>query len=182
MNRKHDMYPFPLQYDQRLLFVEKGRDGYGMPIDTFSAVVNGERLVIPSRIYERAKTIFKGRDQAEEQMWACWFSRHHNGFVREDCLRFLLRSRELRSFSIPYILKLAEEYVVELAELILSSFAVLPGRALSRFVRENPAWIPLMQQRCRSYWNCYYRNQYPCFEEYPGRLIIENLYTVSKGA
>ncbi len=150
-------------------------------IGLFSARIGGERIVAPDRIYYRydRSTLHTG-DTVQAQVAACLFSRHHNGHVREECLRSLLEHTEPPLFVIPYILKLAEEYVLALVELVRKHLARLPEENLARFLKENPKWLPLMYQRCASYWDCYYR-RYPRLEDYPGmRLIAELKQVVTK--
>ncbi|SHN69973.1 hypothetical protein [Desulfovibrio litoralis] len=141
----------------------------------FCATINGERLIIPYRIYnEYNDYLEKIPEGLHRTFTAAFFSRHHNGYVREQCLRYLIHLADIQLYIIPYILKLVEEYVVELAEIVLNEFDSLPDQLLTVFVQENPAWLPLMYQRCVSYWNCYYRERYTCLNDYPG-IKIYNL-------
>lgn len=150
------------------------------PDDVFTAVVGGERLVVPYRVYaDYTKNLYAGHADLQQIAAACFFSRHHNGRVREECLRFLLHSTNMRDFAVPYIFKLAEEYVVELAEIILKNFSMAPRRTLEDFARENPQWTRLMRQRSVSYWNCYYRHRYARLEDYPGIILSDMLREIA---
>ena len=182
MQQQYLCNPFPRQYQQQTAYIKKLLMQPELcSDDCFSAVVEGERLAIPSRVYHACnKNMFKGLLMLESQIAACFFSRHHNGYVREECLSFLLRPAALPAFVLPYLLKLAEEYVVELVEMLWKHFSLLSIEALTRFVLDNPKWMPLMYQRCVSYWNCYYRRQYPHLKDYPGIVIFNELNMIIK--
>ena len=146
----------------------------------FSAVVAEETLVIPYRVYTDCnENIYHVYEDFQPVVAACYFSRHNDGFVREGSLHFLLNSENMQDFALPYILKLAEEYVVELAEIIINKFELLPKCMLENFVRENAQWPQRMYQRSTSYWNCYYRNRYKRLGDYPGIIISNKLKEIA---
>jgi hypothetical protein len=80
----------------------------------FAVSCGGEVIHIPYRIYRPAMSEgqFAALSPVERSIAACWFSRHHDGYVRE---RFL---RALPAFDSPwiiaYVVALSGEYVVEL--------------------------------------------------------------------
>lgn len=76
---------------------------------------------------------------------------------------------------IPYILKLAEEYVLEIIHLIYEKMDSVPSDLLRRFIRENPQWLPRMYARCASYWDCYHKWRYHDLRKYPGIAIYMRL-------
>ena len=99
---------------------------------------------------------------------ACIYTRHHDGFVRHDRLSHVLGSGEL--WTAPFILRLIGEYVVEIVISIAGALAADPGirHSCVQVAAENPDFIELTRQRAVSYWDCYYRRQYPRLGSYPG--------------
>lgn len=139
-----------------------------------SAVLQGERVAFPYRIYERpmcgGSSVPGGATGA---MLDCLLTRHHDGFVRQEHLGRLL-GRTVEPFMLPYILRLAEEYVIEIIRDIVKACERLPKEPLALFMRENPRWLSLMRDRCASYWDCYYKRRFP-LKEYPGIILVESL-------
>ena len=82
--------------------------------------------------------------------------RHHDGRVRHKALPQILASNA--PWTIPFVLQLCGEYVIELGEDVLTSLTRdLPDRpalqkAYKHFAQENPEFISLTEQRAASYW------------------------------
>ena len=144
-------------------------------INTFTAVVENTQIFIPQRIYDDTMNSFGALPR---KLMLCLFTRHHNGHVRERSLRALSTEFPMELFMIPYILKLAEEYVIELTNYVEGMLPSVPNHLLLRFLQENAAWLPLMRSRCASYWDCYHRSRYPSFKEYPGAKIYARLKAI----
>ena len=119
--------------------------------DLFRVVLEGKQYTIPYRTYE-GKRFFDRSQQA-----LCDDTRHHDGFVREKNLLMLLKCKEIHYASLPYILKLAEEYVLEITKMVNDNLHRIPEAMWKDFLGENPKWLDIMECRCISYWDCYYR-------------------------
>lgn len=141
----------------------------------FSAIIDNECIRAPYRMYcEYSRSrIDRSPDPLQRILLSCLFSRHYDGYVREDCIRKILENpHDAEPFVIPYILKAAEEYVVSITVLVEERLPMFPPHPLARFLAENPRWLPLMRSRCASYWNCYHRHDYPKLADYPGERLV----------
>lgn len=139
------------------------------------AVVLGERVQIPTRIS------FRGLTHGELQQWQqsswpaalCLCTRSTDGYIRQVSLRRVLTTKE--SWGIPFVVLLAGEYVVEIAEDLVASLPAFDRDAYINFVRENRPMMRLLRSKATSYWDCYYRDDYPDRRTYPGLAFIDEL-------
>jgi hypothetical protein len=139
---------------------------------TFLASCNGEPLHIPYRIYVPpiSDIDFASLNVTEQSITACWFTRHHDGYVRERFLRALPAFD--KPWIIAYVIALCGEYVVELLNYIWEHRNRFHPEMLGSFLRENPILLCKTRQRIRSYWNCYYRHASPHFNNYVGNQLL----------
>ena len=135
----------------------------------------GEPVHIPARVYfaEPHALALAGLSDTQAGILHCVYTRHHNGFVREKHVRWLFDMPQ--AWVPPFVLQLLGEYVLEIIALVAENVAVLPPEPYQKFIRENPVYIDLLKQRIVSYWNCYYRVQYPHFRAYAGFQAAERL-------
>ena len=140
--------------------------------EPFSVSCAGETLFISCRIYfpPPSDAAFRALDSTEQPIVACWFTRHHDGHVRE---RFL---RALTVFDcgwvIAYVVALCGEYVVELLRCIWERRSLFDLLALGRWLRDNEPFYARTRSRIVSYWDCYYRSSFPRFTDYVGSHIL----------
>lgn len=149
---------------------------------SFQAVVGEDRVTIPERIYHQELTP-EGLSSRQQTILHCLFSRHHDGFVRQRHLRQILTCTE--PWVLPYILRLAGDYVIEIVTDVHAALADLttPGSPLQqrygRFMADNPDLLPLIEQRTASYWACHHRTEFPRLADYPGRHLVTALQTAA---
>jgi hypothetical protein len=142
------------------------------PSHSFSVNCAGETLHLPQRIYYPPPSdgAFRALQGAEQSIVACWFTRHHDGHVRE---RFL---RALTGFDcawiIAYVVTLCGEYVIEILRYIWERRDLFDRIELERWLRENQPFYARTRSRIVSYWNCYYRSEFPRFDDYIGSYLI----------
>jgi hypothetical protein len=142
------------------------------PSHSFSVHCAGETLHIPQRIYYAppSDSAFRALHGTEQAIVACWFTRHHDGHVRE---RFL---RALTAFDcawiIAYVVALCGEYVIEILRYIWERRDLFDGSELGGWLRENPPFYARTRSRIVSYWHCYYRTEFPRFDDYIGSRLI----------
>jgi hypothetical protein len=111
---------------------------------------------------------------------ACWMSRHNNGKLRQKALRQILRADVEVAWTIPFVMQLCGEYVIEIGSDVLAfvtnSLPTRPNlrRDYAQFVRDNPEFIGITRQRAESYWLAYHRHQLPK-DQYPQFQAIEAL-------
>jgi hypothetical protein len=67
----------------------------------------------------------------------CLGARHHDGHVREACLKQLLLQE--RAWTVPFVVHLCGEYVLEIIEVIGAALPEWNADALERYLRENRA-------------------------------------------
>jgi hypothetical protein len=96
-----------------------------------------------------------------------------DGHLRQAALRLVIRVDE--PWSIPFVVLLAGDYVVEIGAELVSSLPALNRQAYASFVRENDALLRLLQARATSYWDCYYRRSYPDHSLYPSLIFLQEL-------
>jgi len=157
--------------------------------EPFKVNLESNTLFIPTRIYTDKGQLDKLEKLSlkQKEMVYCLFSRHHDGFVRERCLREFITSNN--SFTAPYILKLLGEYVIEIIEVIYQNRENLNKENLLSYISENPEQYERIRQQVYSYWDCFYRSAYPkykrglnpggqCQQDYPGIKMIKYINTL----
>jgi hypothetical protein len=150
----------------------------GQSAHSLCVIVSGERITIPRRIYV-FEPDFRFRSPKEQRFVDCLLTRHHDGFVRERALERVFGINA--PWSIPYIVQLMGEYVIEILDQIDSKFDRIDSAMLGAFVLENPSFIRLTKQRVQSYWHCYYRWKFER-EDYVGFRLMHRLDEVGLAA
>ncbi|EDY18575.1 conserved hypothetical protein [Chthoniobacter flavus Ellin428] len=140
--------------------------------EPFTVSCGGETLLIPCRIYfpRPSDNAFRALHDTELSIVACWFTRHHDGYVRERFLRSLTAFDS--AWIIAYVVALCGEYVIELLRYIWDRRELFDRLALGRWLHENEAFYRQTRSRIVSYWNCYYRSTFPCFTDYVGSHLV----------
>ena len=111
----------------------------------------------------------------EKRIYDCIFTRHCDGRIREKHLKRLL-SAGIHEWLMPYILRLSSEYVVEIIEIIYEAIKGSENRMVQDFCCSNPVLLKRAYTRMKSYWECYYKYQYPMFEDYVGEKLFEECF------
>ncbi|MGK5052677.1 hypothetical protein [Janthinobacterium sp. RB2P8] len=145
------------------------------PSAPFDVHQDGRLLRIPMRTYYHREQLLACTHLADDAgvLALCLGTRHHDGHLREACLRQLLLQE--RAWTIPFVVHLCGEYVLEIVEAIEAALPAWNGEALARYLRENPAYVDTLERRTISYWSCYYRRRYPVWEDYPARRTMAAL-------
>jgi hypothetical protein len=139
----------------------------------FDVVVGGERLTIPHRLYS---ALTPGQWAVPSPTLACLLTRHHNGYVRAQFVETVLALNT--PWSIPYLIALIGEYVVQILDQIDARFDEVDPLLLALYFQENPSMLALTQARVTSYWACYYRS-IPR-EEYVGFRLVRRIEALAK--
>ena len=148
---------------------------------TYQVMSGGGTLTIPRRLYVDRGLLWAdaGRDATARGIAWCLGTRHHDGYVREACLAWLLAAPQ--AWMAPFIVHLVGEYVDEIVQRIE---AALPGcapdmrAALAAFVRENPRYLDTIERRTISY------RPYGCAASatYSGKRVIALLRALGREA
>lgn len=135
--------------------------------------VSGRSVYIPTRL-----SFFKGTavTQFPEQTpfaARCLLSRSTDGYVRQRAIRSVFRLEE--AWVVPFVILLTGEYVVEIINDIAAELSTLNRAVYSNFTRENRSLMRRLQSRAISYWDAYYRSNYPDRSTYPGLIVLNEL-------
>ena len=146
------------------------------PRHAFAVNVDGEGLRIPYRLYYEPGLLRReliNSQSVARLILLCCGTRHYDGNLRQECLRQLINIEV--SWLIPYLLQLAGEYVVEIAEEVANAIGERNPATLRAFALENPSYLATLNRRVTSYWNCYHRHAYPERNDYPGAKVLAAL-------
>lgn len=140
-----------------------------------SVSIGGEQLHIPARVYYDTERLLTAATAPGDAglIALCLGTRHHDGFVREQCLRRILTSDA--PWLAPFVVQLLGEYVIEIIELILERFSQGIEAKYLDFYQHNLAYCEGVEQRATSYWAAYYRHRFATREEYPGLMALAAL-------
>ena len=103
----------------------------------FAVRQDGRLLHIPSRTYYDRERLLACTQLAGDAgvIALCLGTRHHDGHLREACARQLLQQE--RAWTVPFVVHLCGEYVLEIVEVIGAALPAWNGEALARYLREN---------------------------------------------
>lgn len=109
----------------------------------------------------------------------CIYSRSCDGFVRLKHLQSLLLM-DYADWAIPYIVKLCDEYVIEILEMTYDILKEQDTERIKRFCLENVQSFCKSYNRMISYWNEFYRDRCYNFHEYIGRKLFRECFGYSR--
>ena len=136
-------------------------------------IIGNHVVAIPYRMYllDISDTEYEKLNQIQQQMLCCIYTRSFNGYVREKYLRKLL-DIPFEQWAIPFIVKLCDEYVLELLEIIYDKLKERDNTDIQSFCLKNKGMIRKSYSRMISYWNEYYRGYETDFGKYIGRKLF----------
>ena len=152
------------------------QDGYNSDKEIYY-LTDGSEIRFPYRIlFEDDDYAYSDLDNLEKKIYDCIFTRHCDGHIREKHLKNLLIA-EMHEWFMPYILRLSSEYVVEIIEVIYETIREKDNRQIQDFCSSNPILLKRAYTRMRTYWECYYKRQYPEFKYYVGRKLFNECFS-----
>jgi hypothetical protein len=169
-------FPSRLRQSARAVIASVAAGDARATVAALKVNVDHEALRIPVRLYCDPDLLRWKLDNAygvEKLIVACLGTRHHDGYLRQQCLGHLLRSEA--SWITPYIVQLAGEYVIEIIDDVAAGIVLRDTSSLAAFVRENPDYLATLGRRVTSYWNAYHRRAYPNRHNYPGSKVMAHL-------
>lgn len=151
-------------------------------LHSYQVMLGGETLTIPWRLYvERGLPLDDaGRDATARGIAWCLGTRHHDGYLREECLVRMLGAPQ--GWMAPFIVHLVGEYVIEIVrriEAALPGFTPQMRSALAAFVRDNPHYLDTIERRTISY---RFWGGPPPLVDYPGKRVIALLRALGQEA
>lgn len=154
----------------------------GTSVDYYAYTLpDGQHVAIPYRVYLRDdRPNIEMLPPVQQMICHCIFSRSSDGFVREHHIRALLRG-DLPDWVLPYLLKIADEYILEIVEALYDNLRERDTARLRAFCRMNPAEFLRGRDRMLSYWDAYYRSRYFRLSDYPGQKLYKECFGYTKG-
>lgn len=142
---------------------------------------NGESICFPYRIYFTDKIADLGEifTPNQEIIYHCIFSRSYDGYVREKHIAALLEA-EATDWVIPYIVKICEEYVLKILDMVYSKLSETDTSAYKEICRLNLEQFVKGHDRMISYWNEYHRDKRYNFCDYIGKKLYEECFGYTK--
>ena len=142
---------------------------------------NGETVSFPYRIYyiEDNVSVLSELTQTQRIIYHAVYTRSCDGFVREKHLKELFES-EMPEWIYPYILKLSDEYVIEIVECIYGELCLRNTDLLKKFCFLNLNQFLKSHARMISYWNEYHRNRCYRYRNYVGRRLFKECFGYSR--
>ena len=130
-------------------------------------------VAIPYRMYllDISDAEYEKLNQTQKQILCCIYTRSCNGYIREKYLRKLL-DMPIERWVIPFVIKLCDEYVIELIEIIYDKLKERDNTDIQDFCLKNKITISKSYARMASYWNEYYRGYELNFKKYIGRKLF----------
>lgn len=138
---------------------------------------NGESICFPYRIYFIEKLVNPNEifTPTQEIIYHCIFSRSCDGYVREKHIAAILKV-ETPDWVIPYIIKICDEYVLEILELVYNKLSEIDTSVYKEICRLNSGQFLLGYNRMISYWNEYYRKKCCNICDYVGKKLYEECF------
>ena len=137
--------------------------------------VVGERLTIPYRVYfnEADLVLVERLSSVQRSILHCIYSRHYNGYIRQKHLESLIGISE--DFVCPFVIQSLGEYVVEILEVLDRLLTTPVVDRYASFLSCNRFFWKQTQSRMVSYWDAYYRQDFPELNQYVGKRISDRL-------
>lgn len=111
-------------------------------------------------------------------MYSCLLTRHHDGHIRQRQLERILSVSE--PWVVPFVIQLTGEYVIEILNTCEAHLPALNPGLYGTFIRDNPRYFQMTQDRMISYWDCYYRGQYKYRSDYVGFRLFDRFREFSQ--
>ena len=127
---------------------------------------------IPDKVIEKVSL-------RQQMIIHCIYSRNCDGFVRQKHMYSLLHM-DYEDWAIPYIVKICDEYVIEIVEMTYDILKEQDTERIKRFCSENIVPFCKSYNRMISYWNEFYRYKYTDFQKYIGRKLFRECFGYSR--
>lgn len=164
-----------------------------IPTDTFSDCsmcvsensisykLGNETILIPESVYffEPEESKISKLTEMQKQILYCIYTRSCEGRLREKYVQKLLEM-DFAAWSIPYIVKLSDEYVIEILFRIYEFLRGRKNEDIKAFCIANKEMMRRSYSRMISYWNEYYREGNPVLDEYIGEKVFRECFDYNK--
>lgn len=159
--------------------IRRDRVTFLQAFDAIEYRLREETVQIPYRTYfsEVDEQKMQSLSVAQKKILYCLYTRHHDGRLRERYIKALLQF-ELSEWEIPYLVKLCDEYVLEIIETIYESIKERDNSDLKAFCVRNQEQLRKSYARMTSYWNAYYRDRQ--LSQYVGKKVFAECFGYCK--
>lgn len=149
----------------------------GISDETIRYALENEFVEIPYRIYllEISDLSCCQLNEVQKKILYCFYTRSCDGYIREKYLKELLKM-PLEEWVIPFIVKLCDEYVVEIIETVYDTLKHRENFDIKSFCLKNSIAIWKSYARMISYWNEYYRGRESNLCNYVGRKLFRECF------
>lgn len=174
MNNKEELimcFPPNLREDVQVVIDKLKIKDEDIHTRIYNVKINDILLTLPERIYF-SEPASGNLTIIQTYILDCIFTRHDDGFIRQKHLRNLLFCTEY--WIIPFCFRLLGEYVKD----ILSDIKIQIENNIENylnFISENRVFYNRTKSQMISYWDCYYREEYPNLKSYIGFQIFSDL-------
>lgn len=153
---------------------------YDYSINAVEYIQFGKMVRFSYRIYgnEPDEEYIEALDKKRRLKLFCTYTRHNNGYIREKYLKRLLES-DFENWCIPYIVKLCDEYVIEILEVVYQFLKERNNEDIKEFCKENKTAMEKSCSRMVSYWNEYYRQEKPNLNRYVGAKLFKECFGIA---
>ena len=130
---------------------------------------------MPYRIYlnEPVEDKLAALSERQQVILHCLYLRHHDGYIRQKHLEQLIGRTE--AFVCPFTVQLLGEYVVEILLVLEKLITSADLTDYAEFLDSNRFYWKQTQSRMVSYWNEYYRADFPRLQDYVGKRLADRL-------
>lgn len=149
--------------------------------DTIKYYQNNRVIIFPNRIYchDNSNKFIDSLTERQKMILHCILSRSSDGYIRQKQIRSLLQM-DYEDWAIPYIVKICDEYVVEIVEMTYEFLKERDTVRIKNFCSENKEEFCKSYSRMISYWNEYHRHTYGDFHQYIGRKLFRECFGYSR--
>lgn len=140
-------------------------------------LLDGESVSIPYRVYYLDECISKYDILTfnQKMIYHAIFTRSCNGFIREKHIRAILQE-DFPEWVIPYIIKVSDEYVMEILETVYLALKDRDTERIKAFCRLNIKSFLYSHDRMISYWSEFYRGRCYFYKNYVGKQLFEECF------
>lgn len=174
MNNKEELimcFPPNLREDVQVVIDKLKIKDEDIHTRIYNVKINDILLTLPERIYF-SEPASGNLTIIQKYILDCIFTRHDDGFIRQKHLRNLLFCTEY--WIIPFCFRLLGEYVKDILSDIKNQIENNIENYLN-FISENRVFYNRTKSQMISYWDCYYREEYPNLKSYIGFQIFSDL-------
>lgn len=167
----------------QVLFLKKGcscANIYYLNESVDWRLLSGESIRMPYRLcLEDSDLDDPSLTRQQQVILDCILTRSCNGYQRQRSLERLLAG-ELPEFALPYVVKLCDEYVVEILQVVYKRLSPADRLRCRALCARNIDYIKRAHSHMISYWAEFYRGDCYRYKDYIGRKLYAECFGYRK--